>query len=260
MTRKNDIDQARGWRPHLTWPLLLLVGWALYEATAQPGLAAAITCAKFGWADVQAAFWLRRVDPDRGRGRACFWYYLAFGLWKVAVLAVILTMAVLFFSSFFDNRPRRGVAIGLSPALGGVMTAAAIGFGLSLLTTYVALWTALRHRVKVWLGPAAYRARGGRFWPPHHGETNFAEFVTVTALLFSMFASLIIPVVLLAKGGAPPKLAFAVIVGSTTPACLLFVFAFQMLDHRLFARSPQECWPAADGESAYEAADGEPVY
>jgi hypothetical protein len=66
-------------------------------------------------------------------------------------------------------------------------------------------------------------------------------------------------VVLLAKGGAPPKAVFAALVGSTTPACLLFVFAFRLLDHRLFARSPQECWPVAEGESAYEAADGEPV-
>jgi hypothetical protein len=65
----------------------------LYECTAQPGLAAAVACAKFGWADLRSVLWLRRVDPDRRRGATCFWGYLTFGLWKVAVastLAMIL--------------------------------------------------------------------------------------------------------------------------------------------------------------------------
>src|SRR4051812_15316482 len=83
-------EQApRSWGVHVSWSALFLLGWLLYEATSQPGLAAAVTCAKFGWSDWRAAWWLRRVDPDWRRGRTCFWFYLAFGLWKVAVMALL---------------------------------------------------------------------------------------------------------------------------------------------------------------------------
>src|SRR5947209_8481201 len=106
--KDDDPDRAGGgWRPRLTWPALLLAGWFLYEATAQPGLAAAVTCAKFGWADFRAARWLLRVDPDRRRGRACFWFYLAFGLWKVAVLATAVVIALLFVGSLVNPARRR---------------------------------------------------------------------------------------------------------------------------------------------------------
>src|SRR5215475_3477379 len=85
----------RGWRLSVSWYALLLLGWLLYEATSQPELAAAVTCAKFGWSDWRAAWWLRRVDPDWRRGRTCFWFYLAYGLWKVAVMASVVMFVLL---------------------------------------------------------------------------------------------------------------------------------------------------------------------
>jgi hypothetical protein len=69
---KDEAGRAGRWQPRLTFPVLLLIGRALYEATAQPGLAAAITSPKFGWADLLAARWRRRVDPDRGGARRAF--------------------------------------------------------------------------------------------------------------------------------------------------------------------------------------------
>src|SRR5579883_1732807 len=100
--KEDDPDRTDGWRPHLTWSALFLLGLLLYELTSQPGLAAAVTCVKFGWSDFQVARWLRRVDPDRGRGRTCFWFYLAFGLWKVAILATVMMITLLFFASLFN--------------------------------------------------------------------------------------------------------------------------------------------------------------
>src|SRR5205823_1721793 len=52
------------------------VGWALYELTTQPALGAVAVCLKFGWEDFRTARWLRRRDPNRRRGRACFWLYV----------------------------------------------------------------------------------------------------------------------------------------------------------------------------------------
>src|SRR5690348_799120 len=104
--RTGSPAEDRGWRFPLSWTVLILLGWLLYECTAQPALAAAVACAKFGWADVRAAFWLRRVDPDRRRGATCFWCYLTFGLWKVAVMSILVMILLGFLGSLFDPNPR----------------------------------------------------------------------------------------------------------------------------------------------------------
>jgi hypothetical protein len=261
MAAKDDPDRPDdGWRPRLTWPVLLLFGWALYEATAQPGLAAAITCAKFGWADFQAARWLRRVDPDRGRGQACFWYYLAFGLWKIAVLASSMMIALLFLGSFLNARPAGFNRGEVSPVLRGVFVAAGVGFGLSFLTTYMALWTALRYRVKVWLGSAPYRARAERYWPPCCGHTNAAPFVTVTTLILTLWGFLISLLILAAFGGRFHVVVPALLLAAVLLAFPGFLLIFRVLDRRVFARAPHECWTSARDEMFCETADGEAVY
>src|SRR5947209_18895965 len=71
---------GRGWHGPFTWTGLLAVGWVLYELTAQPAVGAVAVCLKFGWEDFRTALWLRRRDPDRRRGRACFWLYAGNGL------------------------------------------------------------------------------------------------------------------------------------------------------------------------------------
>jgi hypothetical protein len=255
--KDDDPDRAGGWKPRLTWPALLLAGWLLYEATAQPGLAAAVTCAKFGWADFQAARWLLRVDPDRRRGRACFWFYLAFGLWKVAVLATAVTIAILFLGSLVHPGRRRLGGAALSPVLGGALVAAGVGFGLSFLTTYVALWAALRSRVKVWLGFAPHRARTERFWPPCHGLTNAAPFVTVTTLILTLWAFLLTLLLLVAGGGQFQAVFLGLLLAGVFLAFPAIALVFRLFDRRVFARTPHECWVTADGEAAYETPDGE---
>jgi hypothetical protein len=257
-----DLDHVGGWRPRLTWPVLLLIGWVLYEATAQPGLAAAITCAKFGWADFQAARWLRRVDPDRGRGRACFWFYLAFGLWKVAVLATAMMIGLLFLGSLVNAGRRRFGGGVLTPVLSGVLIAAGVCFGLSFLTTYIALWSAMRQRIKVWLGFAPYRARTERFWPPCHGQTNAAPFVTVTTLILTLWAFLLSLLVMVTVGGRFHLVFLVLLLTGVFLAFPAFLLVFRLLDHSVFAQTPHECWGSgsAEGEAAYETADGEPVY
>lgn len=256
----DDPDRAGGWKPRLTWPALILFGWLLYEATAQPGLAAAVTCAKLGWSDFRVAYWLRRVDPDRRRGRACFWFYVAFGLWKVAVLATAVMFTLLFLGSLVHPGRRRFGGPGVSPVLAGVLVAAGVGFGLSFLATYVALWSAIRSRVKVWLGSAPHRARAGRFWPPCHGLTNAAPFVTVTTLILTLWAFLLSLLVLGMIGGRLQVVFLGLLLAGVFLAFPAIALAFRMLDRRVFAQTPHECWETPDGEAAYETADGEAVY
>src|SRR5579883_2341719 len=91
----NEEMQRRSWfsRLHLSWPMLFVAGWLLYELTTKPTLGAVAVCLKFGWEDFRTAIWLRRNDPRRLRGRACFWLYLASGLAKTAGVAGLMSIA-----------------------------------------------------------------------------------------------------------------------------------------------------------------------
>jgi len=240
------------------WLVLFLLGWLLYELTSQPGLAAAVTCAKFGWADVQTAYWLRRVDPEWRRGQVCFWFYVAFGLWKIALMALLMMMAIIMVSHAV-NRPGQIQAQpnGVSPALIGVLATAGLGFGLCLLTTYLAVGVALRHRVKVWLGTAPHRAREQRYWPPYRGHQNAAPFVTLTTLILTL-------IIVLAIVGAylidRPPMAWGpaqqvagivmLILGLGSFPATITVLKF--LEQRVYARTPEECWNSEAGVIYHE--------
>jgi hypothetical protein len=236
----------------LGWPALLLIGWLLYELTAEPGLAAAVACAKFGWADLQAACWLRRVDPDRRRGTTCFWCYLTFGLWKVAMMA---TLTMILLGTLIDAG-RRPAGNNPPPVIAGTLAAAGVGFALSFLTTYVAMWSALRNGVRIWLGVAPHRARAQRFWPPQHGKVNFAPYVAFTTLILTVFALVGIAIALAIAWQPRGPLAIGLLVAVLLGLISTVIMAFPaIIARRLFARTPLECWPAEPGEAAYQAAE-----
>ena len=77
-----------------SWTGLLMLGWLIYELTAQAALGVMALCVKFGWEDFCTAVWLRRKDPIRSRAKVGFWMYLASGLWKSAVTGIVLAMIV----------------------------------------------------------------------------------------------------------------------------------------------------------------------
>src|SRR5436305_6385075 len=85
-----DPPDRRRTRRLLSWTAVVALGLLVYEFTTQPALGAAMLSLKFGWRDFRAALWLRRTDPDPGRGRACFWLYGANGLWKIALVSVVV--------------------------------------------------------------------------------------------------------------------------------------------------------------------------
>jgi hypothetical protein len=252
--RHEEEMEHRGWfgRLHLSWPMLFLAGWLLYEFTSQPGLAALVACAKFGWADMRTAFWLRRVDPDRLRGQTCFWAYLTYGLWKIAIMATLTMIVLGFVNVLIAQMARQPQANnGFSPVLGGALAAAMVGFGLSFPTTYIALWSARRNGVRIWLGQAPNRARKESFWPPHHGGINAAPFVGFTCLVLTLwlivFASVCLAVLL--QPGAFGVAVFWMTTILFTTFTLLGLFRTSL---QVIARSPQECWVVEDGEAVYQ--------
>jgi hypothetical protein len=246
--------ERRSWfgQLHLIWAMLLLVGWLLYEITAQPGLAALVACAKFGWADARTAFWLRRVDPDRWRGQACFWGYLTYALWKVAIMATLTTIALGFLGVLFDRGGRRPANNDFSPVLSGALAAAALGFGLSFPLSYIALWSARRNGVRLWLGQAPNRARKEQFWPPRHGRLNAAPFVVFTSLALTVWFLLLL-MISLAVLVQPGGMGVLVFLTATMLALITVVLSYLQTSLRVIARSPQECWAIEEGEAVYQA-------
>src|SRR5205085_2578363 len=154
------------WARPFTWLGLLALGWAVYELTSRPALGAVAVCVKFGWEDFQTARWLWRTDPDRGRGQACFWLYLASGLWKTAVVAFVMSMAFTAVTPRAGNGPPPAGAADALLAFAGTVSACLIGLLLSAAATALAVRLAWRRGVRLWLGSAAHRARRGNFWPP----------------------------------------------------------------------------------------------
>src|ERR1700733_2601344 len=80
------------WRLPFTWLGLLAVAWVIVELTHQPALGAVAVCLKFGWEDFRTARWLYHTDTQLWRRRSTFWLYLAWGLWKTAVVAFLMSI------------------------------------------------------------------------------------------------------------------------------------------------------------------------
>jgi hypothetical protein len=161
--------EPRGWfeRLHLIWPMLFLVGWVLYELTTQPTVGAAAVCLKFGWEDFRAAIWLRRRDPLRLRGRACFWLYLSSGLAKTAGVSGLMSIAFVVISSNLGNVQvwQRWAAViemaawtGLAMLTGLVCSIFALGYASIL---------ARSGGFRLWLSSDVHRARRRNHWPPY---------------------------------------------------------------------------------------------
>ncbi len=125
------------------------------------GLAVAII--SFGIRDVRTALRLRKVDPNRVRGRVCSWFYLAYACWCVVVVVMLCFFAIRLSDddrrkqpsapNLFSNETTVCAMILLACTIIG-MSASCIGVGL-----------AMRHRVQVWVDPR-FRLYSTTGWPP----------------------------------------------------------------------------------------------
>ncbi len=94
------LDDGRGARGtssrrgRLTWLLMGLFALLVFDLTANPVLAVAVGCIKFGWDELATARWLWLRDPIRVRGRVSSFYYAAWALWRVAGVALALMLLV----------------------------------------------------------------------------------------------------------------------------------------------------------------------
>jgi hypothetical protein len=210
------------WREVVLSGALFASGWVLFEFAAAPGVGVTVASLKFGWNDFLTALWLRRRDPDRDRSAVCFWFFVASGLWKITVVAFLLTILI-GTAARQNGRPARRFV--------GSSTLLTVS-GLALLTI-VPVIGALRARqtgVRVWVNGSLHAYRRRNQWPVWPAGRN-----NVRGLLL---ASLILPM-----------LVTAILVRFRGPAMLAALLAetgfLWMLARNVAARKPDEAWGTA---------------
>lgn len=228
---------ARGWSERVTWGAMLPLGWLIYEVTARPSFAIVVACARFGWNDFVTAHWLLRTDPDRGRGRTCFWFYLASGLWKITVAAFVITGTILIVTLTLNGNPPRGlVDVGIT---------AAVGISLLAIIPLIGVINARISGVKVWVDSSIHDSRRARVWPPRPMGLN--------STMGLLFPALLVPIVLTAL--------ITIHLGILSLLACVFgegIYLW-MLFRGVAAAHPEECWSPLDeaAGSVDDLADGD---
>lgn len=251
MMREHEEQLEEQPRRHLqgpvTWTGLILVGWLLYELTAQPALGVVGVCLKFGWEDFRTAWWLRRRDPNRRRGRACFWLYVANGLWKAALVAFVMGAAL---GMVADQIPGPRRARQFSEVIGAIALTTVFGFALSGLAALRAIWLARRWGLRLWLHSAVHRACWYDAWPPGRvqvGQNNRLGCLLFTGVLLALFMLLVAGILVYLGGGQGWFLggAFA------TLGVLALVLFFRACSWSgPWAESASDCWGEGNDQIA----------
>lgn len=253
---------------HLFWPVVLALAFIVYELTAQPGLGAAIACAKFGWDDFLTASWLYQRDPNRRRAHAELWLGIAIGLWKVAVTGIAVMFAAAFLEAAFRGPPMPGGPIRPPKTIAIALAVSFLGFGASTIASLRAFRLAWSERQRLWYDNRLHWDRRADRWPPAPGaadRTNKAGLVLLTALLVTGIAlpglGLIVTYLLLVAARA--NLGWALAWGEPLAGMIWLLLSLglpiamligrDVIALRTLARSPGECWSPAPHDPILEA-------
>ncbi len=219
------------------WVLVVVVGFLLFELTADPVLGVLVACMKYGWDELQLSRQLRRHDPVLVRGRVCARFYEAYALWKVSLVAFgMMFLVIMVHEGILSRLKPPGQPRAEGPPRGFIAATLLMlaGFTLAGVVSLLAVISALLHRLRVWVGRRNNRLK--------------AVLLVVSLFWFT-------PVLLLLVLGIFPHLGIAP--GQIPPAVvglgivLIFVLIFPVglllllgwLESRIAALAPHECWP-----------------
>jgi hypothetical protein len=246
------------WRFLFSWPTLLMLGLLVYELTSEAALGVAILCLKFGLEDFLTARWLRRQDSNRARGRTCFWLFLSWGLWKSALVGVLMMVAAAVVLRINrGNAPAPPAQFGpLDLHLVVCLLTAVMGFLACAFTGAIALARGLLHGQKLWLNSALHAARRDNLWPlPAEcmGNDNKAGWIAAAALFFGVFITgcacfaLIVNLPFGPQQPAPAgwrAILFPILsVAALTAVAVTILLGLDFLRKHVLAKSPHEFWP-----------------
>jgi hypothetical protein len=232
--------KPRRWRLPFSWMGMILLAWMVFEVTRSPALGAVCICLKFGWDDARTAWWLFRRDPDHYRARTLLCLYLAWAIWKVAVVGFVMSLA------FAAVVPRRMPLPAAPPqallAFVSTFLTAVIGFLSAGLLTLMALLLAWVGRCRLWLDSGVRRARRFDYWPPTPfclGRTNYLPYVILSTIILV----LLLAVITLGIAGARGRVGVAAFFILSIFSPVIVLLLRESLVHRVGAETPQECWP-----------------
>ena len=242
---QDSSNAKRQGREKAGWLLMLLLGFVVFELTADAKLALLVACVKFGWNDWLTARWFQKSDPIPARGLACARFYRASAVWKVGAAAV----GGMFVVSTAHVAAKGGNQLPIEFKL--VTYEACVAFGLAGLLTAVATFVAWRSGHRVWVDKAGRRWREQNLWPPGgqirgNAAGSFLAYA-ITAWLAPLDVAIAVVVLppINPQNPAPPldNWRFLVWCGVVFASVMFGFETLKFLIRRVVARSPFECWP-----------------
>jgi len=218
------------------WFLLMAIGFGLFELTAQPALVVVAICTKFGIADVRNAYWLRRRDPARVRGKVLFWFSLSRGLWKTTLVAFLTMVGFVFLALIFQQRQL--VAPGHVVGSGATFLFA---FILASLTTLTGVILARVGGVRVWVDAGLTEARQDKEFPPPEAGFNRVSLILASSLILPVLAFLVLLAGIAQANPAAIRNAIGFLLGMfVLPVVIIAVGS--ALAKSVVAREWEDCW------------------
>jgi hypothetical protein len=235
-----------GWYELVLFGSVLLIATLLYLFTNLSMAAAILPCLHGGWHTFRTGLWLLQVDPCRPHARICFAFYVATACWKAAAAAFMAIILFIVAAANFGFQPNMDeIAATMLVMFGGIV--------LNTLLGVVAIYAALRHKIRVWVHPHLRTAVHGdlrltdRLGPLQIGF-NHAIFVVATALAFPLVVVAALSIAIFTVGmnrnqvETVPVMVFEFVLLFGGPIALIPCYAW--LSSRIIARSPLECWSA----------------
>lgn len=222
-------------RNNTVWFLVVAIGFVIFELTAQRAVVAVAVCSKFGIPDFLNAFWVRRTDPLRARGKTCFWFCLSQGLWKTTCVAFVAMLMFIVLSQLLGARG------GPPPGFVGTAMTFLIGFILASLTTVIGSVIARIGGLRVWIDGGLTAARREKKFPPEPGQANRIHWLLAGAMILPVVIFLI--ATLIVAGARPNAIgnAVGVLVGLFLLPASIFGGGL-LVAKAVVARDFDECW------------------
>ena len=244
----------RDWMNQHGWLLrvaIVVLGLVVFELTANAVISTAVSCLEFGRTDFQTAWWLLRTDPDRRRSSICCRCYVAWGLWRVSLMAmgVIFLLVV---ATIVMNQANPGAA---APPehVGGAFALLALTLSLASVLSMTVIVASLRTRTRIWLGPEPRQAKQQGIWPPsavpqHRYRGNQSKVLFYLGCFGVLFPTLVTAT--FACFLSPLKEIRWVYLGILMLMLLALIAAISHLERRVLAGSPADCWPRNESGAA----------
>ena len=233
------------------WLVLLMLAWLVYEITARPALAVVVCCPKFGWEEFRTALWLRSSDTQRGRGWACFFIYIAFGLWRIVCMAFGLMILMIPLFDVLRNAggaQKRQVMQDLEEQAIGIAIVLLVGLCLASAVTLVGIAVASWSGSKLWVDRRVHWDRRDKRWPPSNEgwlvRKNKTAYLSLPSLILLLVALMIFTLVGMIDAAGGKFRDIGVVISMLLLVGLSFglLVVQEFLSRHIFASAPSECW------------------